>query len=47
MSENVLPSHKCYFLSAEKVSRHGRAMAGLSVYSKTRFAKYAKSAHLA
>ena len=42
LSNNAFPSHVCYFLPAEKVSRHGRAMAGLSVYIKPSFATHVK-----
>lgn len=42
LSESAFPSHRCFFLAAEKNARHGRAMPGLSVYVNTRFIKYVK-----
>ena len=42
LSNNAFPSHVCYFLPAEKVSRHGHAMAGLSVYIKPSIATHVK-----
>ena len=35
-------THKRFILKTEKVARHGRAMAGLSVYIETSFTKYVK-----
>ena len=42
LSENILQTHKCFFLAAEKVKKYRRAMAGIWVYVKINFVKYVK-----
>lgn len=37
LSENILQTHKCFLLAAEKVKKDGRAIAGISVCVKTNF----------